>query len=78
MFGDFKLDSKRPVYLQLKDYIKELILKGILLAGERLPSTRELSEILQIGRNTVIQAFQYLEDEGYCSGARFLCRGSGN
>ncbi len=65
MFGDFKLDSKRPVYLQLKDYIKELILKGILLAGERLPSTRELSEILQIGRNTVIQAFQYLEDEGF-------------
>lgn len=65
MFNDLTIDQSRPAYLQIKDYLKELIFSGVLQAGVRLPATRELGSILQVSRNTVIQAYQYLEDDGF-------------
>jgi DNA-binding transcriptional MocR family regulator len=65
MYHDLKLNGNRPVYLQIKDYLKQLILNGILQAGSRLPSTRELSIILKVSRNTITQGYQYLEDDGF-------------
>ena len=65
MLGDFKIEQGRPTYIQLKEYLKRQILNGLWQAGERLPSTRELAAVLQIGRNTVIQAYQDLEEEGF-------------
>ncbi|NLY91772.1 MAG: PLP-dependent aminotransferase family protein [Firmicutes bacterium] len=65
MFDDFKCQEGRPVYLQLKEYLKKQILSGILRPGERLPSTRELAVALNLSRNTVIQAYQDLEEEGF-------------
>jgi DNA-binding transcriptional MocR family regulator len=65
MFNDLVIDGKRPAYLQIKDYLKDLILKGILRTGVRLPSTRDLSSILKVSRNTIILAYQYLEDDGF-------------
>ena len=64
MFSDFKIHSKRPVYLQLKDYIREMILKGMFQQNEKLPSTRELSTMIMVSRNTVNCAYEYLQDEG--------------
>ncbi|HEY8463299.1 MAG TPA: PLP-dependent aminotransferase family protein [Bacillota bacterium] len=65
MFNDFKLESSRPAYLQIRDYLKEAILGGIYQAGVRLPATRELAAVLKVSRNTVIQAYQYLEEDGF-------------
>ncbi|HBE77855.1 MAG TPA: PLP-dependent aminotransferase family protein [Firmicutes bacterium] len=65
MFNDCKLVKNRAVYLQIKDYIKGLILAGILLPGVRLPASRELAAILKVSRNTIVQAYQYLEDDGF-------------
>ncbi len=65
MFNDLVIDGNRPAYLQIKDYLKDLILKGILQTGVRLPSTRDLSSILKVSRNTIILAYQYLEDDGF-------------
>jgi DNA-binding transcriptional MocR family regulator len=65
MFNDLRIVKNRPAYLQIKDYLKELILSGVLLPGVRLPATRELCVILKVSRNTVIQAYQYLEDDGF-------------
>ena len=65
MFTDFKRGPNRPAYLQLKEYLKEQILSGIVQAGERLPSTRELATTLGLSRNTVIQAYRDLEEEGF-------------
>jgi DNA-binding transcriptional MocR family regulator len=65
MFNDFKAEPNRPVYLQLKDYVKDAILRGVWPPGSRLPATRELGTILGISRNTVILAYQYLEDDGF-------------
>ena len=46
MFTDISFSDDRPLYLQIRDYIKQMILKGLLSQGQKLPSTRELSSIL--------------------------------
>lgn len=53
-----------PIYLQLADYLRELIATGRLRPGEKLPATRELASGLGIGRNTASQAYQVLADDG--------------
>ncbi len=64
MIFDIKLQVKTPAYIQIKNYFKDMILKGMLLKDEKLPSTRELAEILKVSRNTIITAYEFLEDEG--------------
>ena len=65
MFQDFKLVDDRPVAIQVKEYVKRLIIKGALQADQKLPSTREMSGLLKVSRNTVIAAYEGLEDDGY-------------
>ncbi|WP_339801254.1 PLP-dependent aminotransferase family protein [Paenibacillus sp. FSL R5-0744] len=65
MFKDFKLIAGRPVYIQIKDYMKHLIIKGGLQGNQKLPSTRELSTLLKVSRNSVISAYAELEDDGF-------------
>ena len=50
---------------QLTRQVKELIQRGILTAGEALPSTRELAAELKVSRNTVVYAYDRLMSEGY-------------
>ena len=73
MFKDFKVVKDRPVYIQLKDYLKKMIMKGHLL-GSKIPSTRELSELLSVSRNTVLAAYADLEQEGLI----YAVKGKGN
>ncbi|KEK21875.1 PLP-dependent aminotransferase family protein [Bacillus gaemokensis] len=63
MFNDFKLVDDRPVYIQLKDHLKKMIMKGHLLEHQKLPSTRELSKLLSVSRTTVLTAYADLEQE---------------
>lgn len=65
MYLDFKLANDRPAYIQVKDYMKRLMTTGALQADQKLPSTRELSALFRVGRNTVLSAYADLEDEGY-------------
>jgi len=58
-------DSRKPMYIQIYQYIKEEIEKGTLSAGVILPSIRQLSIHLQISKNTVEGAYQQLLAEGY-------------
>lgn len=64
MFFNIKINSKRPVYIQIKDYLKNMILRGMMAADEKLPSTREMAARLKVSRNTVIYAYDFLKDEG--------------
>lgn len=64
MFAEFNLTDDRPACTQVKEYVKRLILIGILQANQKLPSTRELSSLLNVSRNTVVTAYADLEDEG--------------
>lgn len=58
-------DSKKCLYEQIYEYIRDEIREGKLLAGERLPSTRALAENLQVARSTVDYAYEQLLSEGY-------------
>jgi DNA-binding transcriptional MocR family regulator len=65
MLFDINLHGREPAYIQIKNYFKDMILKGMLQKNEKLPSTRELSLILKVSRNTIITAYEFLEDEGF-------------
>ena len=56
--------SSTPIYEQIELGVKELILKGALKSGEKLPSVREMSSILTINPNTISKAYGELEREG--------------
>ena len=59
-FGDH-----RPLYEQIKDKIKQLIINGVLSENDKIPSVRELAAELAINPNTIQQAYKDLEGEGY-------------
>lgn len=59
-FGD-----RRPLYEQIKDKLKNLIISGVLKENERIPSVRELAASLAINPNTIQKAYKDLESEGY-------------
>ena len=59
-FGDH-----RPLYEQIKDKIKELIINGVLSENESISSVRELASSLAINPNTIQKAYKELESEGY-------------
>lgn len=58
-------DSNVPLYLQIYEQLKEKIISGEILEGNKLPSTRRLSTILNVSRNTVESAYMQLSSEGY-------------
>ena len=58
----------RPIYEQVREGFRQLILSGALTADEKLPSVRELAGSLAINPNTIQRAYRELEAEGYiCS-----------
>ncbi len=62
-----KLDasSRVSLQLQLKQRIAEAIMRGHLAQNLPLPSSRKLSSKLKVARNTVVLAYQQLQDDGY-------------
>lgn len=59
------LSDHRPLYEQIKDKIKLLIINGVLHTDEKIPSVRELAQQLTINPNTIQRAYRDLESEGY-------------
>ena len=55
----------RPIYEQIKDELRKLIVTGALAAGEKLPSVRTLATQLGINPNAIQRAYNDLETEGY-------------
>ena len=55
----------RPVYEQIVDELRKLIISGILAPDEKLPSVRELAAQLAINPNTIQRAYRELEQSGY-------------
>ncbi|MCA9095111.1 MAG: GntR family transcriptional regulator [Planctomycetaceae bacterium] len=53
-----------PIFRQLVEQVRRLILSGKLAAGELLPSVRQLASDLQINMMTVSKAYSLLEAEG--------------
>ncbi len=59
---DFSND--KAIYLQICDAIKMDIISGKYVAGEKLPSVRDLAMHFRVNPNTMQRAFSQLEDEG--------------
>lgn len=58
-------EKKQPLYEQIYEALREAILQGRILQGEKLPSTRFEAEYLQVSRSTVELAYDQLVSEGY-------------
>lgn len=57
--------SEEPIYRQIAEQIKAMIVRGELAEGEMLPSIRNLAKELGISVITVKKAYEELEREGY-------------
>lgn len=55
----------RPIYEQVKDGLRHLVVTGAIQAGDKLPSVRALASSLAINPNTIQRAYSELEAEGY-------------
>lgn len=62
----FELDreSRIPLYLQVVEQVRDMISRGALKVGDRLPANRELAETLGVNRTTVSNAYAELEADG--------------
>ena len=56
--------DRKPIYEQLTDNIKNLVLRGILSPDEQLPGVRTLAVELAINPNTIQKAYAELERQG--------------
>ena len=63
----FELDpkSRKSIYEQVIDNLKELIMTDVLPHETKLPSVRELSKTISVNPNTVQKAYRELERQGY-------------
>ena len=57
--------DSRPIYEQIMDELRKMIIAGVFAADERLPSVRELAQQLAINPNTIQRAYRELEASGY-------------
>lgn len=57
--------DSRPIYGQIKDGLRRLIVTGALAADEKLPSVRSMATDLAINPNTIQRAYAELESEGF-------------
>ena len=55
----------RPIYEQVRDGLRKLMVTGVMQEGEKLPSVRALAANLAINPNTIQKAYEALEAEGY-------------
>ena len=56
--------DRRPLYEQVEEKLRHLILNGALQPGSRMPSVRQLAMELSINPNTIQRAYMQLEQEG--------------
>ncbi len=54
----------RPIYQQVADGIRELIARGELAEGTRLPPVRQLAADLGVNLNTIATAYRELQADG--------------
>ncbi|NIK12478.1 GntR family transcriptional regulator [Alkalibacillus almallahensis] len=56
--------SNQPIYEQIIYEVKRRVLQGVVVAGDQVPSVREMSSQLTVNPNTVSKAYKELEREG--------------
>lgn len=57
--------SAVPVAVQIQEHVVDLVTRGSLLGGQRLPPVRSLAAALGVAPGTVAKAYRALEQEGF-------------
>ncbi len=57
--------SSVPISRQIAGQVRAQCLAGTLAAGDKLPSVRELAEMLTVNPNTILRVYEKLTGEGY-------------
>jgi DNA-binding transcriptional regulator YhcF (GntR family) len=63
-------DDKRPLFVQIREHIVELVSRDVLKEGMRLPPIRELARQLHLNQITVAKAYRDLSGSGVIEGRR--------
>lgn len=72
--GIIDMRDSRPIFEQISDWYKKLILQGAMAPDEKMPSVRQLAMELSTNPNTVQRAYADLEQKGFI----YTVRGRGN
>ena len=59
-----EFNSNKPIFLQIRDSVRERILSGELKPGDRIPSVREYGASIGVNPNTVMRTYERLTAEG--------------
>ncbi len=66
--GEMELKTNKksgvPLYIQIKEQIKQEIRNKSIRPGQKMPTERELARMLRTSRNTISSAYKLLEQEG--------------
>jgi len=60
----WRIDSNRPVYVQIMEHIRSAVLSNEYPPGSRIPSVRELAALVNVNPNTMQRAMAELEQQG--------------
>lgn len=62
---DFRSDL--PIYLQIVEQIKQMVLQGVIKPDDQLPTVRALATDLRVNFNTIARAYRVLDQAGLIS-----------
>lgn len=57
--------DSRPIYEQIKEGLKKMIISGVIKPDSKLQSVRDMASEMAINPNTIQRAYRELEAEGY-------------
>jgi GntR family transcriptional regulator len=64
---DIDTSDAAPIWQQIEDGMRRMILLGVLKPGDAVPSVRDLARTLRVNPNTVARAYQRLTERGVFS-----------
>lgn len=59
-----RLESEKPIYVQLCEWLSDMIISGTILEGEQIPSTTEISVEYKVNPATALKGINMLVDKG--------------
>ncbi|NBK21913.1 MAG: GntR family transcriptional regulator [Spirochaetia bacterium] len=65
-----QFNNRSPIYVQIAQYIHDLIINSTWVDEERIPSVRDMAIELEVNPNTVIRTYSMLQDEGILENQR--------
>lgn len=54
-------DAAKPIYEQIIDQVKKMIVRGELNPGDKLPSQRDMAKMIEVNPNTIQRAYREME-----------------